>query len=108
MAQRYEVALSFAGEDRQYARDLADALSARKVSIFFDELEADRLWGEDLRLHLSEVYSRRARHVVMLISRFYPEKVWTTVERRAAEQAAASGQKVYILPVRIDDIDITR
>jgi hypothetical protein len=41
ITQRYEVALSFAGKHRQYARDLADALSARKVSIFFDELEAD-------------------------------------------------------------------
>ena len=35
--EKYDVALSFAGEDRQYAKALADLLKTNNYSCFYDE-----------------------------------------------------------------------
>src|SRR5438128_1812741 len=106
MTQAYEVALSFAGEDRNYARELADDLARRGVRVFFDEFEKDRLWGEDLYTYLTDIYQNGTRYVVMLISKFYPEKLWTNLERKAAQAKALQQQTPYILPIRLDDTPI--
>ncbi len=45
----YEVALSFAGEDRPYASQLANILRRRGVRFFFDEYEKYTLWGKNLK-----------------------------------------------------------
>lgn len=64
----YDVALSFAGEDRTHAQSLADALRQRYIRVFYDEYEKAALWGKDLYAHLSDVYQNRARYCVILIS----------------------------------------
>jgi hypothetical protein len=102
----YEVALSFAGEDRLHAATLAACLKAKGVKVFYDVYEEGELWGNDLYAHLHRVYSQQARFCVMFVSRHYAEKLWTTHELRAAqERAFAEGprQRGYILPVRLDD-----
>lgn len=42
----YEVALSFAGENRGYVREVACALQARGIAVFYDEFEKIDLWGK--------------------------------------------------------------
>jgi hypothetical protein len=44
----YDIALSFAGQDRAFARSLNDYLEDANLSVFFDEPEAARILGEDL------------------------------------------------------------
>jgi hypothetical protein len=46
----YDVALSFAGEDREYAEELANALRG-KANVFYDGFEKAKLWGEDLYVY---------------------------------------------------------
>lgn len=103
----YEVALSFAGEDRAYAEELAVLLKAQGVRVFYDAYEEGPLWGVDLYDHLHEVYSRQARYCVLFASKHYAAKAWTTHERRAAQERAFREKgTAYILPVRIDDTPI--
>lgn len=45
---KYQIALSFAGEDRFVAGKLARLLSDRGISVFYDEFEQTSLWGKDL------------------------------------------------------------
>ena len=42
----------------------------------------------------------------MLISKAYREKQWTNHERRAAQARAFEESREYILPVRLDDVDL--
>ena len=63
----YDVALSFAGEDREYVDCVATALKAFGVNVFYDRFEEASLWGKNLYTHLSEVYTQRARYTVMFI-----------------------------------------
>jgi len=51
----YQVALSFAGEQREYVRDVARALAARRIAVFYDEFEANTLWGKDGAEHFHQI-----------------------------------------------------
>ena len=102
----YDVVISFAGEDRAHARDLADALTRRGVAPFYDQYEKAALWGKNLYTHLSGVYQDQAQYCVMFLSRHYAAKVWTNHEREAAQARAFKENREYILPVRLDDTEI--
>jgi hypothetical protein len=102
----YDVAFSFAGEDRQYVREVADVLRAYGVQLFYDVYEQHSLWGKDLYVHLDEVYRARSRYCVMFLSKHYAEKLWTNHERRAAQARAFSESSEYVLPVRLDNTEI--
>lgn len=99
----YQVALSFAGEQREYVRDVARALAARHVAVFYDEFEANTLWGKDGAEHFHQIYSSGTQYVVMFISAEYVTKAWTRQERRSAISRQMKEEAEYILPVRFDD-----
>jgi len=106
MPDVYDVALSFAGEDRVYVDQVAQLLREKGVSVFYDLFEEADLWGQDLYSHLTEVYQNRATYTVMFISSAYGEKLWTNHERNAAQARAFQSSQEYILPARFDDTDI--
>lgn len=104
--ETYDVAISFAGEDRIVAEEIAEKLKTRGVKVFYDDFEKADLWGKNLYDHLSFVYGEAARFCLVLISENYARKNWTNLERQAA-QAKAFRQKIeYILPIRLDDTQI--
>lgn len=102
----FDIALSFAGEDRVYVDGVAHALRNRGIKVFYDLFEEADLWGKDLYAHLSEIYQRRARFTVMFISEAYNRKLWTNHERRAAQAKAFQEAQEYILSARFDDTEI--
>lgn len=106
MVKEYDVALSFAGEDRRYANELAVLLEGGGYKVFYDEFEQDRLWGKNLYDHFSSIYKDSARYCVMFLSRNYARKVWTNLERQNAQARALKDNREYILPVRLDDTEI--
>ena len=103
----YEVALSFASEDREYVESVAEYLKNNTIKVFYDKYEEVTLWGKDLAEHLDKVYRGRARYCVMFISKNYANKVWTSHERRSALAKAIEEKEEYILPARFDDTKIT-
>jgi hypothetical protein len=106
MTQRYDVALSFAGEDRAYVEAVADGLRQSGVRVFYDAYEEASLWGKDLYVHLRSVYQDEARFTVMFISSHFAAKMWTNHERQNAQARAFSESNEYILPARFDDTEI--
>ncbi|WP_256874691.1 GUN4 domain-containing protein [Nostoc sp. C057] len=102
----YDVALSFAGEDRKCSEELAQVLKARSIKVFYDKYEEATLWGKNLYTHLSDVYQRKARFCVMFLSQHYRKKLWTNHEREAAQARAFEENKEYILPIRLDNTEI--
>ena len=104
--KKYDVALSFAGEDRQHAKALANLLEAGGYSCFYDEDELANLWGKNLYDYLSSVYKDRARYCVMFLSQHYERKLWPNHERQIAQARAFQENREYILPVRLDDTEI--
>jgi len=102
----YDVALSYAGEDRDPAATLANTLKSRGVKVFFDQYEKPVLWGKDLYIHLSDLYQNKARYCVIFVSKPYAEKLWTKHELKAAQARALQENREYILPIRLDMSEI--
>jgi hypothetical protein len=102
----YDVALSYAGEDRDKSEALASSLRRRDIKVFYDKYEKATLWGKNLYDYLSDLYQNKARYCVMLLSQYYAAKVWTNLERQAAQARAFQEHQEYILPVRLDDTEI--
>jgi hypothetical protein len=102
----YDVALSFAGEDREYVETVAKSLRSAGIKVFYDLFEKAALWGRNLGDHLSEVYGKRSRFVVMFISKHYRLKSWPTHERQSAQARAIREGAIVLLPARFDDTEI--
>jgi hypothetical protein len=100
---KYDVCLSFAGENRGYVSRVAKCLRNRGVAVFYDMDEKAYLWGKNLVEHFGELYEKKARYCVMFISEYYARKLWTIHERRSAQARAFRSKKEYILPAYFDD-----
>lgn len=103
---QYDIALSFAGEDRTYVRAVADSLESHALKVFYDEYEQVQLWGKDLYEHLHEIYSSKAMYCVIFISEAYARRIWATHELKSAQERALREHGEYILPARFDDTEL--
>lgn len=99
----FDVAISFAGEDRDYAHALAHALREANIAVFYDEFFKSELWGEDLVEQLDNVYQRRARFAVVVVSEHYVAKPWPRHERRSVLARSVLEDETYLLPIQLDD-----
>ena len=105
-SKEYDVALSFAGEDRKYVEEVAEILRAAEINVFYDKFETVQLWGSNLADHLGDVYGRRSRFVVIFISRHYPLRAWPKHERQSAQARAIKENRIVLLPARFDEAEI--
>lgn len=106
MEKQFDVALSFAGEDRQYVEEVASNLRKMGIKVFYDKYEMVPLWGKNLLDHLQDVYQNKALYTIIFISKHYSDKVWTNHERKSAQAKAFISNIEYILPVRFDETEI--
>ena len=102
----YDVALSYAAEDRTYVGQIAARLRELGVRLFYDEYATAELWGNDLYALLDDIYRKRARFAVVFVSCHYASKPWTQHERQSAQARALIEVGPYILPVRLDDSEL--
>ena len=100
---QWDVALSFAGAQRDYVEQVAQALRARGVRCFYDADEQVELWGKNLAEALPAIYGEQAAVVVVFVSAEYAARDWTRHERRAALARAVRERREYVLPARFDD-----
>jgi len=103
----FDVAISFAGTEREYAKQLAELLIKSGFKVFYDDYYSEQLWGKDLVVFFDRVYRKASKYCVMFISKEYSNRIWTMHERRSA-QARALEEKggEYILPIRVDQTDL--
>ncbi len=102
----YDVALSFAGEERNFVEEVAIQLKGYGARVFYDKFEEEKLWGKNLFEYLSDVYKNKAKFTIMFISENYKNKLWTNHERQSMQEKAFRESHEYILPVRFDDTEI--
>lgn len=106
MEREFDIALSFAGEDRDYVDQVANLLRDSGVKVFYDLFEEANLWGKNLYDYLSEIYMNKAVYTIMFISKKYAEKLWCSHEREVMQARAFQEHQEYILPARFDETPI--
>ncbi len=105
--QNFDVVLSFAGTDRAHAEKLATLLEAAGYSVFYDNFYDAFLWGKDLAETFDAIFRKRARFCVIFVSNEYNNREWTIHERRSAQARAIKEKgKEYILPIKVDDVEL--
>lgn len=103
MASReYDVALSFAGEDRAYVHRVATILRDRGLSVFYDEFRTAELWGKDLYLYLDDVYRKQCEYAMVFTSENYARGMWTSHERQSIQSRLMEEQAGFLLLVQLD------
>ena len=103
----YDVAFSFAGTERPLAEEIATIVRNSGFSVFYDSFYPEQLWGKDLVATFDRIYRKESRYCVMFLSKEYAERMWTTHERRSATARALQERgNEYILPVKVEDVDI--
>jgi AAA domain/TIR domain len=104
----YDLAVSYAGEDRSVADQIANKLKGMGYGVFYDGFKKERAEtiGEDLTKLLGEIYAKRSRYCLILISKDYAAKPWTNHERQFALSRALQERRAYILPLKLDDTNL--
>jgi len=102
----FDVALSFAGEDRIIVEDIAKLLRKWNVSLFYDKFNEIDIWGADLSKYLGDIYSNKAKYCVIFISTHYIRKGWPTFEKQHALSRQIKEKEGYILPIKLDEVDL--
>jgi len=93
---RYDFALSFAGPDRNLARQLFESLQDQEVEVFYDQNEQHRILAEDVEEYLRPIYQTEARFIVVLLGPEYPKRVWTKFESDAFRNRFSEGAVVPV------------
>lgn len=80
---KYDYALSFAGSERRIAEKIYNKLSDQEISVFYDKNEQADILSQDVEEYLFPIYNSEALYVVPLMSKEYPNRVWTKFESKA-------------------------
>lgn len=99
----FDVALSFAGEERKYVEELANILKGKGIRVFYDKFEKSQLWGKNLVEYFKEVYYSKSKFCIMFISSAYLQKMWPAHERKNATARDLEAFGEYILPIIFED-----
>lgn len=102
----FDVAFSFAGEQRLYVEKTYNLLSEKGIRVFYGGEAAADFWGRDLYQELSDVYSSKARYCVVFLSGDYAAKLWTRHELKIIQARAFQESREYLLPARFDNTQI--
>lgn len=99
--ESYDVALSFAGEDREYAQMLHDVLVDNGYAVFYDFAEQHRLLANDVEAYLGPIYESGSRYVVAVLGKSYGSKRWTLFEANKYRDLLDKGQVIPIWSVEV-------
>jgi len=104
----FQVALSFAGEQRPLAAAVADRLCATlgRDQVFYDRYHEADLARLDLDIYLQALYHERSRLVVVILGKDYDRKEWPGLEWRAVRDLIKKKSSERIVLVRVDDAPV--
>jgi hypothetical protein len=102
----FDVAVSFAGEQRQYVEAVVEGCKLRGIEVFYDKDMSNDWWGKNFLREQRKVCGSRARYFVPFLSTEYLAKPIPGDEFSAAMMTAAKLGDGYILPVLMGNVQV--
>jgi hypothetical protein len=96
---KYDVAVSYAGEQLKYVRRVVNLLQAEAISVFFAPKEQERLVATDILEETYQVYKRECRYIALFISKEYLNKDITMHEANIALFREEEERDHCIIPI---------
>lgn len=115
LPEKFLVAFSFAGEQRDVVSSIAAAVeqSLGEGTVFYDEWFEFYIAGDDADTRLGNIYNKRSILVIPCVSERYGGKPWTQAEHKAirALQLTLYGStdersEFRVMPLRVGDGDV--
>lgn len=105
----YDVAFSFAGEDRDVVAKIKEIVST-EFNVFYDNDYQANLVGKDLYHYLRDLYAHNAKYVACFLSEHYYKKIWTNLEFSAVKERLMNTffDSDFLIPIMLDDTPLTR
>lgn len=106
--KRFKVALSFAGERREFIKKVVTELVGKfgKEKIYYDENFEHELASADLDTVLQRFYQKDSELIVVFLCSEYAKKDWCRIEWRAIRGLIHAGKTSNIMFMRFDDTEI--
>ena len=96
----YDFALSFAGENRELARCIAEQLALLDTNVFLDEYYESNFLGSTWSGELKRIFSEDSHLVVCLLDEHHKSKIWPTFERECFLPRVPTKT---VIPIYLDD-----
>ncbi len=100
----YDIAVSFAAEQRDYVERTVASAKALGLAVFYDRDMTHQWWGRNFVTEQRRVYGQRTLHFVPFISTEYLARQYPRDEFSYAMLAAVRRGDDYILPVLVGDV----
>jgi hypothetical protein len=113
--EKFLVAFSFAGEQRDLVRSIAVAVEERlgRSKVFLDEWYEDYIAGDGADIVLQNIYRERCILAIVCVSACYGGKPWTLAEHAAIRERVnrsrasdSDKDRLGVLPIRVGDGDV--
>lgn len=103
----YDLAFSFASEDREYVEEVKRQCDKLELATYYDKDRKIDQWGKSFIGEQRKVYSGyKTKHFVPFISQYYFSKPIPTDEFKSALYESLKRTR-YILPIKLDDSDVS-
>lgn len=99
----FDFAVSFAGEQRNIAKQLTESLKALDCNVFYDELYEQNYLGNTLHNWFNEIFTCKSQFIICVIDKNYAEKIWTTFEK---ECYLPRVKDKVVVPIFVDNTQI--
>lgn len=96
----YDFAISFAGENRELARVIADQLETLDTTVFFDEYFEVNFLGKAWSKEFKRIFAESSRIVICLLDSNHLNKIWPTFERECFQPRV---EDEAVIPIYLDD-----
>jgi len=97
---KWDFAISFAGENRNLARNIADFLGILDCTVFYDQYYEANYLGQAWSEQFKAIFGAECRYVVCLLDKNHADKIWPTFERECFKARVGEGA---VIPIFLDD-----
>lgn len=96
----FDVAISFAGENRKLAEEITSYLRILDYEVFYDELYEANYIGSSWTKEFERIFTTDSKYVICLLDEFHKTKIWPTFERECFVEKVPLNQ---LIPIFLDE-----
>lgn len=99
---KYDVAFSYASQDKNYVARVAAVLQDANVRAFYDSFEPGSLTETNIYTFSQQVYGEMSRYIIIFYSSHYRDKHWPVYELQCSTKHAQEKEMENIILVNLD------
>jgi len=96
----FDIAISFAGENRDLAEEIAMTLRILDFEVFYDRLYEDNYLGSSWGKEFERIFTTDSKFIVCILDEHHKRKIWPTFERECFSEKVQSNE---VIPIFLDE-----